>query len=154
MEAVESSSIHPCLLFFLSLPKPNIIDASTSAPFTPTLVIPENLEEKFGWKGIKFLESNNVPVVELTVRNGSSSRLSIPDALVTSYKPQVEWKDDGSEEVICTVPTSGGGADPAKAKGVVGLVINDASEKGSKGSLIPASEWTVKDVDSDTIDAL
>ncbi|KAJ0014394.1 hypothetical protein Pint_20170 [Pistacia integerrima] len=134
-----------------SLPKPNIIKASTStsAPSTTTLIIPENLNEKFGRKGIKFLESNNIPMVELTVRNGSSVKLSIPDAHVTSYKPKVYWKDDGFEEVLYTV-----GADTAKAKGGIGLVINDASEKGSKASLIPASQWTVKDVDSDAIDAL
>ncbi|KAJ0078731.1 hypothetical protein Patl1_22946 [Pistacia atlantica] len=132
-----------------SLSKPNIIKASTSAPSTTTLLIPENLNEKFGRKGIKFLEWNNIPMVELTVRNGSSVKLSIPDAHVTSYKPKVHWKDDGFEEVLYTV-----GADTAKAKGGIGLVINDASEKGSKASLIPASQWTVKDVDSDAIDAL
>jgi hypothetical protein len=35
------------------------------------------------------------------------------------------------------------------------LVINDLSEPGSKGKpLLSTSEWTVKDVDSDAIDAL
>jgi hypothetical protein len=134
-----------------SLPKPNVIRA-TSSPAT-TLSIPETLDEKFGRKGIKFLESNNVPVVELTVRNGSSTRLRIPDAHVTSYKPKVYWKDDGFEEVLYTLPA--GGADSTKAKGGIGLVINDLSEPGSKGKpLLSTSEWTVKDVDSDAIDAL
>lgn len=137
-------------LFSFSLPKPNIIKASSASAAT-TVVIPENLDEKFGRKGIKFSESNNIPIVVLTVRNGSSVRLSIPDAHVTSYKPKVEWKDDGFEEVLYTV----GGADSgAKARGGIGLAINDASEAGSKGSLISSSQWTVKDVDSDTIDAL
>ncbi|KAJ6761685.1 APOSPORY-ASSOCIATED PROTEIN C-RELATED [Salix koriyanagi] len=44
--------------------------------------------------------------------------------------------------------------DSGVAKGGIGLVINDASEGGSKGSLISSSEWTVKDVDSDSIDAV
>ncbi|KAK8589362.1 hypothetical protein V6N13_088212 [Hibiscus sabdariffa] len=55
-----------------------------------------------GHKGIKFSESNNVPFVELTVRNGSSPRLRIPDAYVTSYKPKVYWKDDSLEEILYT----------------------------------------------------
>lgn len=63
--------------------------------------------------------------------------LSIPHVRVTSYKPKVYWKDDGFREVLFTV-----GADTAKGKGRIGLVINDAPEKGSKASLIPASHWT------------
>ncbi|KAG2682786.1 hypothetical protein I3843_10G000900 [Carya illinoinensis] len=138
--------------FPFSLPKPNIIRACSSSSAT-TLTIPETLDEKFGRKGIKFLESDNVPIVELTVRNGSSVRLRIPDAHVTSYKPKVYWKDDGFEEVLYTIPA--GGADSTKAKGGIGLVINDVSEPGSKGSpLLSTSKWTVKDVDSDSIDAL
>ncbi|OMO98951.1 hypothetical protein COLO4_13607 [Corchorus olitorius] len=137
-------------LLSFSLPKPNIIKASSSA--TTTLLTPEALDEKFGRKGIKFSESNNVPFVELTVRNGSSLRLQIPDAHVTSYKPKVYWKDDGFEEILHTVPA--GGADSTKSKGGIGLVLNDASDKGSKGSLLSDSEWTVKDADNDAIDAL
>ncbi|XVE89783.1 hypothetical protein DITRI_Ditri20bG0022600 [Diplodiscus trichospermus] len=140
-------------LLSFSLPKPNIIRSSSATPTTTTLTIPEALDEKFGRKGIKFLESNNVPFVELTVRNGSSLRLTIPDAHVTSYKPKVYWKDEGFEEILYTIP-AGAAADPTKAKGGIGLVINDASEKSSRGSLLSGSEWTVKDTDSDAIDAL
>ncbi|KAK4852403.1 hypothetical protein QYF36_023715 [Acer negundo] len=138
-----------------SLPKPNLFKASSSLTSSPpsTLSLPENLEEKFGRKGIKFLESNNIPEVELTVRNGSSVRLRIPDAHVTSYKPKVQWTDDGFHELLCTVPAAGAD-DSSRSRGGIGLVINDASESASKGSLISASQWTVKDVDSDAIDAL
>lgn len=135
-------------LLSFSLPKPGIIKA-TSSPTTTTIATPETLEEKFGRKGIKFLESNNTPFVELTIRNGSSLRLQIPNAHVTSYKPKVYWKDDGCEEILYTLPGK-----ENNAKGGIGLVVNDASEGGSKGSLISASEWTVKDVDYDSIDAL
>uniref|UniRef100_A0A0F7GXZ7 Photosynthetic NDH subcomplex B 2 n=1 Tax=Pelargonium nanum TaxID=59882 RepID=A0A0F7GXZ7_9ROSI len=141
-----------------SLPKLNIIKASSSSPpsltatTTTTLSIPESLDEKFGRKGIKFLESNNTPFVEMTVRNGSSMKLQIPNAHVTSYKPKVFWKDDGFEEILYTVPA--GGADSSKSKGGIGLVINDASDSSSKASLLSASEWTVKASDSDAIDAL
>ncbi|KAJ6291929.1 hypothetical protein OIU76_023925 [Salix suchowensis] len=120
-----------CLLSF-SLPKPSVIKATALSPATNSPSAPDVLEEKFGRKGIKFLESNNVPSVELKVRNGSSVMVQIPNAHVSSYKP----KDSGV------------------AKGGIGLVINDASEGGSKGSLISSSEWTVKDVDSDSIDAV
>ncbi|KAF2288228.1 hypothetical protein GH714_005183 [Hevea brasiliensis] len=137
-------------LLSFSLPKPSLTKATSSTSTSTALPTPEILEERFGRKGIKFLESNNIPVVELTVRNGSSLRLQIPDAHVTSYKPKVYWKDEGFEELLYTVP----GKDPSKARGGIGLVINDASEAGSKGSLITSSEWTVKDVDSDAIDAL
>ncbi|XP_050238223.1 photosynthetic NDH subunit of subcomplex B 2, chloroplastic [Mercurialis annua] len=137
-------------LLSLSIPKPNIIKATSSSTDT-ILSTPEILEEKFGRKGIKFLESNNkIPTVELTVRNGSSLKLQIPDAHVTSYKPKVYWKDDGFHELLHTIPAKDSAS---KDKGGIGLVINDGSDSGSKGSLI-SSEWTVKYVDSDAIDAL
>ncbi|PON44200.1 Glucoamylase [Parasponia andersonii] len=134
-------------LLSLSLPKPtsNIIKATTS---TTTTALPDTLNEKFSKKGIKFSENDNkIPVVELKVRNGSSIRLQIPDAHVTSYKPKVYWKDDGFEEVLYTV-------NGAKARGGIGLVLNEVSDSAPKGtSLLSNSEWTVNDVDSDAIDA-
>ena len=141
-------------LLSLSLPKPtnnNIIKATTST----TTTVPDTLNEKFSRKGIKFTENDNkIPVVELTVRNGSSLRLQIPNAHLTSYKPKVYWKDDGCEEVLYTVGDKNG----AKARGGIGLVLNDMSDNASttKGttSLLSNSDWTVKDVDSDAIDAL
>lgn len=152
MEAVKEFLLLMASLLPFSVPKLNVIRACSSLPAT-TLSIPETLDEKFGRKGIKFLECDNVPIVELTVRNGSSIRLRIPDAQVTSYKPKVHWKDDGFEEVLYTIPA--GGADSTKAKGGIGLVINALSEPGSKGSsVVQTSEWTIKDVDSDAIDAL
>ncbi|KAL5539985.1 hypothetical protein UlMin_042539 [Ulmus minor] len=143
-------------LLSFSLPRPNVIKATSTTATTTispsTSAITETLTEKFSRKGIKFTESNDVPTVELTVRNGSSLSLAIPDAHVTSYKPKVFWKDDGFEEVLYTIPGNGGG----KTKGGIGLVINDVSDKASKGgtSLLASSEWSVKDVDSDAIDAL
>lgn len=137
----------------LSLPKLNLIKASSAAnTSTTTLPTAEALDEKFGRKGIKFLESDNIPIVELTVRNGSSLRLSIPDAHVTSYKPKVNWKDDGFQEVLYTIPASEAG--PYKAKGGVGLVMNEVLQPGAKGLLPSTLEWTVTDVESDAIDAL
>lgn len=137
-------------LLSLSLPKPtnNIIKATTTT-------VPETLNEKFSRKGIKFTENDNkIPVVELTVRNGSSLRLQIPDAHLTSYKPKVYWKDDGFEEVLYTVGDNNNGA---KARGGIGLVLNEVSDSKTapKGtSVLSNCEWTVKDVDSDAIDAL
>ncbi|KAK7290624.1 hypothetical protein RIF29_05179 [Crotalaria pallida] len=139
----------------LSLPKLNLIkasSASSSVTSTTTLPTAESLNEKFGRKGIKFLESDSIPTVELTVRNGSSLSLSIPDAHVTSYKPKVFWKDDGFEEVLYTIP--GDGTGPYKAKGGVGLVFNEVVQPGAKELLPSTLEWTVSDVDSDSIDAV
>ncbi|KAK6945437.1 hypothetical protein RJ641_026539 [Dillenia turbinata] len=114
-----------------------------------------NLELKFARKGIKFFESQSesggLDAVELTVRNGSSLRLQIPDALVTSYKPKVYWKDDGFEEVLHTCSSNKGG---------IGLVLNEEHEasnspqKKISTSLLSNSRWVLKDVDSDSIDAL
>jgi len=98
------------------------------------------------------LDSDNLPIVELTVRNGSSLRLTIPDAHVTSYRPKVHWKDDGFEEALYTIPATEPG--PYKAKGGVGLVMNEILQPGAKGLLPSTLEWTVTDVDSDAIDAL
>ena len=139
-------------LLSLSLPKPNIIKASTLSSTTV-----DTLNDKFSRKGIKFSESNDTPFVELTVRNGSSLRLQIPDAHVTSYKPKVHWKDDGFEEVLYTLPSTAASSS-SKAKGGIGLVLNDASEPAANAkaasSLLSASEWTVEHVESDAIDAL
>ncbi|KAL3534089.1 hypothetical protein ACH5RR_002550 [Cinchona calisaya] len=141
------------------LPKPSsvsiIAKATSSAPTTLSPPPPpaETLDQNFGRKGIKFLESagGNVPSVELTVRNGSSLKLQIPNGHVTSYKPKVYWRDDGFEEVLYTLPPAG---NSSSSKGGIGLVLNDSSDPNSKGSLLKTSEWTVKDVDSDSIDAL
>ncbi|KAM1956434.1 hypothetical protein TB1_024990 [Malus domestica] len=139
-------------LLSFSVPTSKMIRASSTAASAPAISVPETLSDKFGRKGIKFSESDSIPIVELTVRNGSSLKLQIPNAHVTSYKPKVYWKDDGFQEVLYTIP--GNATDSTKAKGGIGLVLSDASEAGSKGSLLSASEWTVKDVDSDAIDAL
>ncbi|KAJ6847911.1 photosynthetic NDH subunit of subcomplex B 2, chloroplastic [Iris pallida] len=106
------------------------------------------LDEKFGRKGIRFTQDEgDVPSVELSVRNGSSLRLRIPDGLVTSYRPKVYWKDDGFEEVLHTLPDAAG---TGPARGGLGLVLNDES----KPSPWAAAEWVVKDADSDSIDAV
>uniref|UniRef100_M1AGG4 Galactose mutarotase n=1 Tax=Solanum tuberosum TaxID=4113 RepID=M1AGG4_SOLTU len=127
----------------LSLPKLNVIKASSGSS---TTFAPESLEEKFGRKGIKFSDGGTV---ELTVRNGSSVKLQIPNAHITSYKPKVYWKDDGFEEVLYTLPNSRGG---------IALVINEILEPNPKlpvpKTTTPSDQWTLTDVDSDSIDAL
>lgn len=89
-----------------------------------------------------------MPSVELTVRNGSSVRLQVPDGLITSYKPKVYWKDDGFEEVLHTVQSE------TSVKGGIGLVLNDESKLEANGTPWSASQWVVKDSDSDSIDAV
>lgn len=87
------------------------------------------------------------------MRNGSSLKLQISNGHVTSYKPKVYWKDDGFEEILYTVATK-----DDKSKGGIGLVLNNASESNSKSGYsqnsLVTSDWSVKDVDSDSIDAL
>ncbi|XP_022847189.1 photosynthetic NDH subunit of subcomplex B 2, chloroplastic [Olea europaea var. sylvestris] len=141
-------------LLSFSFPKAFVTRASSSITATDTASFPETLDEKFGRKGIAFFESADVPTVELTVRNGSSLKLEIPNGHVTSYKPKVYWKDNGFEEVLYALPPKGTGAGSTSAKGGIGLVINESSEQNFKGSALKTSEWTVKDVDSDSIDAL
>ncbi|KAJ8649677.1 hypothetical protein MRB53_002700 [Persea americana] len=145
-------------LLSFTLPKHNsLIKASASSsptPTTTTTTIPQYpsqlLEDKFGRKGIKFTDSGSV---ELTVRNGSSLSLRLSDAFVTSYKPKVYWKDDGFEEVLYTIPSSPDSLTPSK--GGIGLVLTDVTNSDStNGSPSFISDWTVNDVDSDSIDAL
>ncbi|MED6158379.1 hypothetical protein PIB30_032238 [Stylosanthes scabra] len=138
----------------LSLPKLNLIRASsTPATTTSTSVsTPEALNEKFGRKGIKFVDSDSVAVAELSVRNGSSLSLRIPDAHVTSYRPHVYWKDDGFEEVLYTIPAAEAGL--YKAKGGIGLVLSEAVQPGGRQLLPSTLEWTVNDADYDAIDAV
>lgn len=148
-------------LLSLSLPKPSIIRATAiTTPTSTTITTPasaESLEQKFGRKGIKFSDLGDV---ELTVRNGSSLKLQIPNAHVTSYKPKVYWKDDGFEEILYTLPLKPNSSS-GSAKGGIGLVLNNvsaAAEPKSRvsGSVSPVdtSQWIVKDVDSDSIDAV
>ncbi|RLN15390.1 photosynthetic NDH subunit of subcomplex B 2, chloroplastic [Panicum miliaceum] len=113
-----------------------------------------SLEESFGRKGLKFVAdpAGGASTAELSVRNGSSLHLRLGDGLVTSYRPKVYWKDDGCREVLHTVADPGG--DPAKAKGGVGLVLNEVSSSGGAQSLIDGSAWAIKDVDSDSYDAV
>ncbi|KAF3552735.1 hypothetical protein F2Q69_00012717 [Brassica cretica] len=134
-----SSLLQPKVSFSSTL-KPKAVKTSTSAPQTQTIT--EGLEEKFGRKGIKFSEPN---MVELKVRNGSSLKLSLADAHVISYQPKVYWKDDGFEEVLYTVEDSN------ITRGGVGLIIINEEEASS---VLSGCNWTVKDTDSDAIDAL
>ncbi|CAI9101028.1 OLC1v1038251C1 [Oldenlandia corymbosa var. corymbosa] len=143
----------------LSTPSVIAKAAASSAPVTSSPAAAENaasLEQKFGRKGIKFLDSpGDVPTVELTVRNGSSVKLHIPTAHVTSYKPKVYWKDDGFEEVLYTIPPKGVINSSSNSKGGIGLVLNELSDQNPKGSILKTPpQWTVKDADNDSIDAV
>ncbi|XP_076883426.1 photosynthetic NDH subunit of subcomplex B 2, chloroplastic-like [Bidens hawaiensis] len=133
-------------LLSLSLPKPSIlIPKSTASIVTPSVTVTETLDQKFGRKGIKFLENDDgTQDAELTVRNGSSVKIGLNNAHVTSYKPKVYWKDDGFEEVLYTTLAKKGG---------IGLVIDSVSDD-SKSKGVDLSQWVVKDADSDSIDAV
>ncbi|ONK68970.1 uncharacterized protein A4U43_C05F17930 [Asparagus officinalis] len=132
----------------LKLTSPIKASSSSTVTTTTTQSPPQSLEQKFGRKGIKFTENGDMSSVELTVRNGSSLNLRIPDGLITSYRPKVYWKDDGYEEVLHTVNNGG------LVKGGLGLVLNNESKLGINGSPWSASEWVVKDTDSDSFDAV
>lgn len=128
------------LLSFSSL-KPKA--SSTASPPAAT----DSLDLKFGRKGIKFSDS----AVELTVRNGSSLKLHIPTGHITSYKPKVYWKEDDSafEEVLHTLPPSS--SSDAASRGGVAVVVDSLSSQTSPKN---STDWIVKDVDSDSIDAV
>jgi len=126
---------------------------ASAAPAAATATTAQSLEESFGRKGLQFVAdpAGGAPTAELSVRNGSSLHLRLGDGLVTSYKPKVYWKDDGCREVLYTVAGKGG----------VGLVLNEASSSSSAGagiaaqwSLVDGAEWTVRDADSDSYDAV
>ncbi|KAI3823335.1 hypothetical protein L1987_04770 [Smallanthus sonchifolius] len=133
-------------LLSLSLPKPTILTPkSTASTITPSVTVTKTLDQKFGRKGIRFTENDDcAQIAELTVRNGSSLKLQLNNAHVTSYKPKVYWKDDGFEEILFTT---------SAAKGGIGLVIDSVSDD-SKSKGVDLSEWVVKDADSDSIDAV
>ncbi|XP_057782343.1 photosynthetic NDH subunit of subcomplex B 2, chloroplastic [Salvia miltiorrhiza] len=118
-----------------------------AAPSTATATATESLDQKFGRKGIKFSDS---ATVELSVRNGSSVKLDIPNGHITSYKPKVYWKDDGYEEVLHTLPPS---PSSSSSRGGIALVVDNLSSQPNPNTSA-TSHWTVKDVDSDSIDAL
>ncbi|PWZ58612.1 hypothetical protein Zm00014a_030671 [Zea mays] len=121
--------------------------ASTAARASaaPAATTAQSLEESFGRKGLRFVAdpAGGAPAAELSVRNGSSLHLRLGDGLVTSYKPKVQWKDDGCREVLHTVGGKGG----------VGLVLSDQAS-GGQSSLLDGAEWAVRDADSDSYDAV
>lgn len=120
----------------------SLLSFSPLTPKASAAAATEPLDLKFGRKGIKFSEST----VELTVRNGSSLKLDIPTAHITSYKPKVYWKEDEGayEELLHTLPPS---SSSSSTRGGVALVVDELSSQSS-------TDWNVKDVDSDSIDAL
>ncbi|KAH9607545.1 hypothetical protein KSS87_017475 [Heliosperma pusillum] len=122
--------------------------STSTQPTSPSSLI-ESLNDQFGRKGIKFLDlgdTNNItPSVELSVRNGSSLKLQIPNAHITSYRPMVSWKDDGFEEVLYTL---------APSKGGVALLLNDVTSSSTITPVLSGCEWFVKDADSDSFDAV
>ncbi|KAK3164915.1 hypothetical protein QOZ80_1AG0026470 [Eleusine coracana subsp. coracana] len=121
-----------------------------SAAAVATASTPQSLEKAFGRKGLKFAaDPAGNATAELSVRNGSLLQLRLGDGLVTSYKPKVYWKEkDDCREVLYTV------GDPAKLKGGLGLVLNQVSSEGATEALLAGSDWTVKDVDSDSLDTM
>ncbi|KAJ1687367.1 hypothetical protein LUZ63_018757 [Rhynchospora breviuscula] len=126
----------------------NAAAVTAQSPPVPSL---QSLEEAFGRQGIKFTETNGISSVELSVRNGSSVNLRLSDALITSYKPKVFWKDDGCRELLRTIQTS---EDPSSVKGGIGLVLNDLSKLAKNNSPWSPSEWVLKEADSDSFDAV
>jgi hypothetical protein len=129
---------------FLPLQPPSCVRRTVRAS-AAAVAAPQSLEEEFGRKGLKFgADPAGNATAELSVRNGSSLQLRLGDGLVTSYRPKVFWKDDGCREVLHTVADPGG-----KVKGGVGLVLNQGAEE-----LLAGAEWTVKDADSDSLDAV
>ncbi|TVU48322.1 hypothetical protein EJB05_07955, partial [Eragrostis curvula] len=142
---MATSSILP--LHLPSCARRSAVRASAAAVAAPTA---QSLEESFGRKGLKFgADTAGNATAELSVRNGSSLQLRLGDGLVTSYRPKVYWKDDGCREVLHTV------GDADKVKGGVGLVLNEVSSSGAAAeSLLAGTEWTVRDADSDSFDAV
>ncbi|ERM93548.1 hypothetical protein AMTRI_Chr03g149070 [Amborella trichopoda] len=120
--------------------------SSTSSPLLSSSPSVQILDQKFGRKGVKFSEFGGVPAVDLTVRNGSSLKLQLSDGLVTSYKPKVYWKDEAFEELLYTVSEGN-----EVKKGGIGMGLDVLSLDGEPWC---PSGWEVKDVDSDSIDAV
>ncbi|KAG1333957.1 putative Photosynthetic NDH subunit of subcomplex B 2, chloroplastic [Cocos nucifera] len=71
----------------------------------------------------------------------------------TSQRSTGRMKDEGFEEVIHTVG-AGGPVTASSVKGGLGLVLNDVSRLNPDGSPWSASQWAVKDSDSDSIDVV
>ena len=151
---MATSSILPLRLPSCARRATTVRAAAAAAAAAVATTTAQSLEESYGRKGLKFVAdpAGGASTAVLSVRNGSSLLLRLGDGLVTSYRPKVYWKDDGCREVLHTVADPSG--DPAKAKGGVGLVLNDVSSSGGAQSLIDGSAWAIKDVDSDSYDAV
>lgn len=117
-------------------------------PAAPAFSAAEELQNKFGCEGVRFLEVAALTIVELKLQNGATTRIVLPGAQITSYKP-LRWHG-GFEEFLYTV-LKGGEDDEVDStpelRGGVGLLFSreDASS-GSLLSLTAKLPWEVEGV--------
>ncbi|KAG0575612.1 hypothetical protein KC19_5G016800 [Ceratodon purpureus] len=105
----------------------------------------EDLEERFGKSGgVKFVEVAGYRIVEMRLKEGSSARVLLQSALVSSYKSRM-WHG-GLEELLYTAVVPG--EDELTTVGGVGLRVWEG-EAGSELDFAPTECWDVEDVRSD-----
>ena len=106
----------------------------------------EDLEQKFGQAGVKFVEAAGYRIVEMRVNEGSSARIVLQNAVVSSYKSRM-WHG-GLEELLYTVVVPG--EDESQRPTTVGGVALRVweVEAGSESNLAATDCWDVENVSS------
>lgn len=119
------------------------VAAAEAAP--PSSV--EDLERQFGQPGLKFVEAAGYRIVEMRLKEGSSARIELQSALVTSYKSRM-WHG-GVEELLHAVVVPGADASH-RPRLVGGVALRVWESEGERDANLAATEsWDVEYVRSD-----
>jgi len=104
----------------------------------------QEMEERFGQAGVKFVEAAGYKIVEMRLNEGSSARVVLQSALVASYKSGM-WHG-GVEELLYTAVVPG--LEKPTTVGGVALRVWEAGH--SESNLLASTEcWDVENVRSD-----
>ncbi|BBN14485.1 hypothetical protein MPTK1_6g12140 [Marchantia polymorpha subsp. ruderalis] len=105
----------------------------------------EKLQEKFGRQGVRFVDVAGTPATELKLRNGSSARMLISGAQITSYKANM-WHG-AQEELLHSVRSDSGNSTSTSIRG--GIVLSFSQLKDPLSSILPSSSspWRVEAVE-------
>lgn len=98
------------------------------------------LEEEFSGHGVKFEEVGGSCVAKMTMENGTTASLMLPNALITSYKPQM-WHGS-TMELLHTIVSEGDDGSPA-VQGGVSLAFSCSSDGGEFWS---PGNWSLRDI--------
>ncbi|KAG6546432.1 hypothetical protein Mapa_011980 [Marchantia paleacea] len=123
----------------------SVVCSGVKATTSSDSMTAEKLQDKFGRQGVRFVDVAGTPATELKLRNGSSARMLISRAQITSYKANM-WHGT-QEELLHSVRSDSGNSTSTSIRG--GIVLSFTQLKDPLSSILPSSSspWRVEAVD-------